>query len=224
MNKYPVRCFRERALPILRGVKNAFFLFCKRDWQGFITRLRIAVGQVDLRLSSLEDVGLPEERAHYYADSGGIALEKILRQLGISSGDAIVDFGCGKGGALISFARYPFAKITGVELSPELSAIARENLKKLGIDKVAVECCDASDFKELHDFNYFYFFDPFPCPVLKEVLGNIEDSIDQHPRKVTLIYLNPHCHAEVESSSVFCKVKELKHFEHQCYVYENALD
>jgi SAM-dependent methyltransferase len=210
-----------RIIPVFRGIRNAAVLLGKGDWQGFKTRLRIALGHIDLKLASLEEVNLSGERAHYYADSGGLELESILRAFDFTPEDEIVDFGCGKGGVLITLARYPFSKITGVEISPDLAAIARENLRKLELDRVEVRCCDAADFRDLDDYNYFYFFDPFPCAVMKEVIRNIENSINKHPRKVTLIYLNPNCHAEIEASSVLYKIRELEHFQHDCFIYTN---
>jgi len=207
---------KTRALT--RGVKNAAILLSQGKWQEFLVRLRISLGQVDLKHDSSETV---TDRTHYYADSGGLAFEKIMDRFPITSDDAIVDFGCGKGGILISLSRYPFAKIVGVEISPELGEIAKNNIRKLKIRNVEIECCDASNFRGLDEFNYFYFFDPFPCVVMKEVLDNIEESLNDNPRKVTIIYLNPNCHDLLDASGIFRKTQEIPHFEHKCFIYSN---
>jgi SAM-dependent methyltransferase len=213
---YP--CWRA-AMAITRGIKNALFLIWKHDWREFLIRLRISLGQIDLIHDPTESVS---ERTHYYADSGGIEFDKIMTNFHVSPGDAIVDFGCGKGGILISLSKYPFSKIAGVEISPELVEIAKNNVKKLKIKNVEIECCDASDFKELKEYNYFYFFDPFPCVVMKDVINNIEKSILENPRKITLIYLNPFCHDLIVSGAIFRKTNELPHFEHKCFIYSNV--
>lgn len=202
----------------MRGVRNGLMLLCKGDWQEFMVRLRISLGHVDLKDDPTEAVS---ERTHYYADSGGLAFDRIISHFNITSSDAIVDFGCGKGGILITLSKYPFSKITGVELAQELADIAGKNIKILKINNVSIECCDASEFKQLRAYNFFYFFDPFPCVVMKDVLSNIETSIDEEPRKVTIIYLNPNCHDLVESSDYFEKTEELPHFEHKCFVYSS---
>ena len=208
-------------MALTRGIKNALLLLWRRDWREFFIRLRISLGHVDLKHDSSETV---TDRTHYYADSGGLAFDKIMSNFTITPKDAIVDFGCGKGGILISLSKYPFGKITGVEIAPELVQIAESNIRKLKIRNVDVVCSDAAEFKELDEYNYFYFFDPFPCSVMQDVIANIEQSIQRKPRKVTIIYLNPLCHDLIESDTIFIKTKELPHFEHKCFIYENVND
>ena len=204
--------------PVLRGIKNAALLLGKGEWREFVVRLRISLGQVDLRHDLSETV---TDRTHYYADSSGLEFEKLLAHFTITPEDAIVDFGCGKGGILITLSKYPFAKIVGVEIDPELVAVARKNLEVLKIGNAEVVCCDAAAFDLLHEYNYFYFFDPFPAVVMRDVIGNIEQSLRQKPRKVTIIYLNPFCHDLFEASELLRKTWELPHFEHPCFIYSN---
>jgi len=202
----------------LRGIKNAFVLLCSGQWREFLIRLRISLGHVDLKDDPIETV---TDRTHCYADSGGLAFDKIMANFNITPHDAIVDFGCGKGGILISLSKYPFSRITGVEIAPELVEIAKTNIRKLNIKNVDIVCSDAAEFKELLDYNYFYFFDPFPCSVMQDVIDNIEKSILEQPRDVIIIYLNPTCHKLIEASSILTKTKEIPHFEHKCFIYEN---
>jgi len=211
---------RSNIKPRLRGIKNAITLLCKGEWHEFIIRLRISLGHIDLQHDPTETV---TERTHYYADSGGLEFDKIMANFKITTNDSIVDFGCGKGGILISLSKYPFCKIIGVEIAPDLVQIAKTNIEKLNIKNVAIENCDAAEFKQLDEYNYFYFFDPFPCNVMQDVIDNIEKSILEQPRKATIIYLNPLCHELIESGDIFTKTKELPHFEHKCFIYENVL-
>jgi len=146
----------------------------------------------------------------------------IMAHFNITPSDAIVDYGCGKGGILISLSKYPFSKITGVEISPDLVEIAKNNIRKLKMRNVEIECCDAAEFNQLNNYNYFYFFDPFPCNVMQDVIDNIEKSIHDEPRKITIIYLNPICHDLIESGNILKKTKELPHFEHKCFIYSNV--
>ena len=204
---------------LMRGIRNSVSLLWKGEWREFVIRLRIASGHIDLKHDPAQSVS---ERTHYYADSGGLAFDKILANFKITPNDAIVDFGCGKGGILISLSKYPFSKIAGVEISHELVEIAKKNIKKLNIKNVEIECCDASQFKPLREYNYFYFFNPFPCVVMSEVMINIENSIINNPRKVIIIYLNPSCHGLIESRGFFVKTNEISHFEHKCFIYSNV--
>lgn len=203
---------------LARGLKHVMLLIWRRQWRELRIRIRIALGHIDLDVDPTEAV---TERTHYYADSGGLAFDKIMSNFKISASDAIVDFGCGKGGVLISLSKYPFSRITGIEISPELVEIARSNISKLKIENIDVQCCDAAGFKQLAEYNYFYFFDPFPCIVMADVLSNIEQSLALKPRRVTIIYLNPFCHELIEKRQAFVKTEALDHFEHDCFIYTN---
>lgn len=202
-------------------ILNALSLLLHGEWREFMFRVRVHVCKIDLKNAYLDELNLPEERSHYYANSGGLHLEKVLRDLKITPRDAIVDFGSGKGGALITFSRYPFAKIAGVELSPELVAIAEKNLTKLNITNVTMTVCDAADFAALDEYNYFYFFSPFPAAVMSAVIRNISASLAHTPRKATIIYFNPEYHYAVVTDSPFVKISELNHHELNYYIYSN---
>lgn len=208
-------------MSLVTDAKNALLLLLRGKWREFFFRVRVHVQKIDLRNVYLDELNLPEDRSHYYANSGGIHLEKVLRDLKITPLDAIVDFGSGKGGALITFSRFPFAKITGVELSPVLVAIAEDNLKKLNISNITMKVSDAADFTDLDEYNYFYFFSPFPCSVMSAVMQNISSSLIMSPRKAVIIYFNPECHDAVVTDSPFVKVMEFHHHELGLFVYSN---
>ena len=212
----------RRPVPLLSDVKNALSYLLKGEWREFVFRVRVYLGQIDLKNVSTDVLGLSPDDSYEYNNSGGLHLEKVLDSLKITPQDSIVDFGSGKGGALITFSRYPFAKITGVELSPELVAIAKENLRKLKIRNIHMIVGDALDFTELEEYNYFYFFTPFPGHIMKAVIKNIESSVEKKPRKVTIIYFNPEFHDVVITGSSFKKIAEFDHYRLLYYIYSNA--
>lgn len=202
-------------------IKNAVALLARGEWGEFFFRLRVYLGEIDLKNVSTDDLNLSPARTHEYSNSGGLHLETVLRSLNITSRDTIVDLGSGKGGALITFAKYPFAKITGVELSPELAAIAEKNLKKLGITNVKTVVSDAADFTDLDMYNYFYFFNPFPRAVMNAVIQNITASLHKRPRKLIIIYFNPEFHDVIVTDSPFQKIQEFHHHRLSYYMYSN---
>jgi hypothetical protein len=208
-------------MSLTTDILNALTLLIHGEWREFMFRVRVHTRNIDLKNTYLDELNLPEDRCHYYANSGGLHLEKVLRALKITPLDAIVDFGSGKGGALITFSRYPFSKIAGVELSPKLVAIAEDNFKKLNIGNITMTVSDAADFTDLDEYNYFYFFSPFPCSVMSAVMRNICASLIARPRKTVIIYFNPECHAAVVTDSPFVKVLEFHHHELGYYVYSN---
>ena len=87
--------------------------------------------------------------------------------------DAIFDFGCGKGAALVSFLDYDFERVGGVEYEPRLYEICQANIEKLGLtnEKVQLWQGDAANLdRELDGYNWFYFFQPFDRVVFYLVL------------------------------------------------------
>lgn len=204
-------------------IKNALSLLYRGEWREFVIRLKVYLGQVDLKDAHLDELGLSEERSYYYAHSGGLHLEEVLRALNVTAQDSIVDFGSGKGGVLITLSKFKFLKVTGVEISPILVGIAKKNLKALKIRNVDIVECDASDFTDLERHNYFYFFNPFPCNVMKAVIDNISLSLLNKPRKVTLIYYNPECHDSIVTNSPFVKIKEFRRHGLSYYIYSNEV-
>jgi SAM-dependent methyltransferase len=107
-----------------------------------------------------------------------------------------VDLGAGKGRALLLASEYPFAKIVGVEFSPELVAIARENLRShTGATRhctnIEVHCLDVVDFAIPDGPVVFFLYNPFEEPVLARVVGRIQRSLVDDPRDAIVIYDTP---------------------------------
>jgi protein-L-isoaspartate O-methyltransferase len=211
-------------MPILTDVRNALAFLRRGEFREFLFRLRAYFSKIDIRYASVEQLGLSADRSHDYRHSGGTQLENVLNHLKITSGDAIVDFGSGKGGALITFAKYPFAKITGVELKHELVDIAEQNLRLLNISNVDMIVSDAAAFKDLDAYNFFYFYSPFPRSVMTAVMRNIQASLLNKPRRAQLIYCNPEFPDCVEHESSLHKTGEFYHHTLQLpiYVYSNT--
>jgi SAM-dependent methyltransferase len=200
-------------------LKNAATLLCQGKWREFLFRLRIYLFGVDLSNASNEELNIPAERGHEYANSGGRHLEVVLETLKITRGDAVLDYGSGKGGALMTLAKFPFSKITGIELSPDLVVIAQKNLKGIGAGRITMIVDDAVNLTDLEEFNYFYFFNPFPAAVMSAVIKNIAGSLARKPRKVILIYFNPEFHDSVVTNAPFIKVNEFHHHPLGYFIY-----
>ena len=160
-------------------------------WRHLPYQLSMKIQGVDLTCVSVKDLGLSEERSTYHSNSGGPYLEKLLDTLSLSQSDTVLDIGCGKGGAMLTLARYPFAQVHGVDISPERARIAQVNIRRLGIQNATVCCRDAADFVDLDPSTYFYMNNPFTALVLRPVLKNIMSSSKRRKRRVTLIYKNP---------------------------------
>jgi|SRR5580704_11004961 SAM-dependent methyltransferase len=107
-----------------------------------------------------------------------------------------IDVGSGKGRALLMASEFPFRRVLGVELLPELHHIAQENIKNYRSDsqqcsEIESWCGDARDFIFLEEPVVFYLFNPLPESGLLQFVTNLESSLRRNPRPIYLLYHNP---------------------------------
>jgi SAM-dependent methyltransferase len=89
-----------------------------------------------------------------------------------------IDIGCGKGKVLLAALALPFKRIIGIEFSPFLCQIARNNLASARLIRrrcaqIQVSCSDAVEYPIPNEPTIFFFYNPFTYDVMEIVLGNI---------------------------------------------------
>ena len=141
---------------------------------------------------SLKELGFDNEFYRGYAATDYRSFPKALDSLSIRSGkDVFLDFGSGLGRAVIMAATRPFRRAIGVEISPQLNARARENVRnalpRLECRDIEIVTSDATQFAIPGDVTVIYFFNPFCGDVLAKVLENIRDSLAKQPRSLRLM-------------------------------------
>lgn len=73
-------------------------------------------------------------------------LKLIARKLHLSPGQEVLDIGCGWGGMAIHLAKHHDVKVTGITLSEEQAALARQRVRDAGVaDKVTILLEDYRD-------------------------------------------------------------------------------
>ena len=110
-----------------------------------------------------------------------------------------IDIGSGKGRALLLAAEYPFRRIVGIELLPELNQIARENIAKLStshwqgksLEAIDATCGNAVDFDFPCEPLMVFLFNPLPEAELITLVKNLDGSLRKDPRLVYVVYVNP---------------------------------
>ena len=124
-----------------------------------------------------------------------------------------IDIGSGKGRALLLAAEYPFRRVIGVELLPELNAVAEENIRKfLDLDKekecreVQTRCGDATESSFPAGPLVVFLFNPLPEPGLKKIVENLRASLQQNPRPAYVIYASPLFENVIADSSEFTRI------------------
>jgi SAM-dependent methyltransferase len=107
-----------------------------------------------------------------------------------------VDLGSGKGRVLLMASDYPFRRIVGVELLPELDRVAQENIRQYKSPSqrcatIEAICADARGFEFPDDPLVLYLFNPLPEDGLMQVMESLSRSLEQNPREVWVVYHNP---------------------------------
>lgn len=159
---------------------------------------------------SVECMEKPAEDCLMYSPGIGYGLADVLDQFEIYDEDAVFDFGCGKGGALILFEKYGFKKYGGVEYDRQIYSVLNENFNILGLNKSRLINGDATRITtELDEYNYFFMYNPFMGETFSKVIKNIEMSWMRDKRKIILIYSGPYCHDEVVKNNYFVLTKKI---------------
>ena len=122
--------------------------------------------------------------------------ECVMESLPLRPGeDVFLDYGCGKGRAIVLAGMYSFLRVIGVEMSAELCQLARKNIQqaspKLACSNIEVHHVDAADYEVPADVTVIFFCKPFGEKTLAVVLDNIQRSLCEHPRNMTIVHAFP---------------------------------
>lgn len=143
------------------------------------------------------------------------ALSRILRKEDIGPNDVFVDLGAGKGRAVfLAAAHYPFKRVIGVELSEELSAVARANIAqvrhRLLCQDVELVTSDVLDYEIPEDVTVVFLYNPFRGQLFASVIEKLLASVDRRPRRMWVIYLYPTELEYVRSTGRFRVVRRVR--------------
>lgn len=162
--------------------------------------------------AKLEEFGLAAEGRMPYQVTNRSLVPLVFDNLGeVGSDDVFVDFGCGKGRMLLAAAMQPFRRVVGIDISPELCEVARDNIERnrerLRCKDVEVIAVDATEFAVPDDMTVAYLYNPFQGEVFQRVLANIVASLERHPRRVRIVYLLPAMQEAILETKRFRVVK-----------------
>lgn len=149
--------------------------------------------------------GAQLRRCHRYNASSEAMLVPAIERLGIDpAAFHFVDYGAGKGRAMMIALQLGFARVTGVELSGVLCGIARANLARFRAQNpdeaaVAVVEGDATTFRPEGPRLLVYFYNPFGAEIMTEVRRTLEAAGDAGAQALHVVYANPECGAVFEA-------------------------
>lgn len=163
-----------------------------------------------------DDVATLGASGPHLADANGYeavqfgVFRTILRTAAIDTSRYVfVDYGCGKGRALLLAAECGFESVVGVELAPALHTVAVRNVEAYrrrcpGSPRIDVCLGDAADLPLPPNNALLFFYNPFREAVCRKVLTNIERAYRQRPRNLVVAYRNP-VHAQVFDETEFLR-------------------
>jgi predicted RNA methylase len=211
----------------LRTIRKRGFLNTLRyAYYDFLFDLRYGTETVNVvELEGLKIESENKEHGVQYQPVTAYIFNQLFSQLNIDfENSTLVDFGCGKGRALILASHYGFKRIIGVEFSTELAEICKENLVKFRAksnpkSEFDVLCMDVAHYDIPPEANVLLFCNPFGEVVIKKVIDNIVESLKGSPRTVLIIYIHAYQTAFAESRYTKTISKEV-----DWEVYEMSLD
>lgn len=182
-----------------------------RQWEAHASRVQQQFDRdfhVDtagiVQLSDLAVVGQHRDLGHYYHGTDPQLFQQMLRQLPIRHADfTFVDYGSGKGKALLLASLWPFQAVVGVEFAQALHAVAVQNLASFVHPEQ--QCrqlqsihMDATRYELLATPLVVYFYNPFSEVVLARILDRLQASLATQPRDVWVCYMHPYAHAPLD--------------------------
>lgn len=143
------------------------------------------------------------------------AARRVVRSLPIGnySDYTFIDIGSGKGRMLLLASEFPFRKIVGVEMREDLHAQALENVRRFRQPNAKcsqIECIleDATRYDFPVGKLVVYLFNPFSADVLSQVLRRLDESAEQHPREIVLVYVYPEFGSQIKTMRNFQMIEE----------------
>ncbi|MEO6253989.1 MAG: class I SAM-dependent methyltransferase [Ferruginibacter sp.] len=146
-------------------------------------------------LQKLDELGVDITHATIYMPVSFLLLEEIFQQLSSAPRNHFLDIGSGKGRALCIAAHHGFRKVTGIDFSKDLCEIAKENLnltrQKMPALEFTVINNDAFYYEIPDSVDCIFMFNPFDDIIMSAVVNNIFESLQNNPRRLHIIYVNP---------------------------------
>ena len=124
-----------------------------------------------------------------------------------------IDFGSGKGRALLLASMFPFREIIGVEHSAVLTEVAKKNIQIFKDDLQACRnltavCHDATVYAIPPVKTVLFFNNPFDGDLMRLMVASVEKSLRDFPRSIYVVYSRPLCRDQWDRSPLFKVIKK----------------
>jgi hypothetical protein len=114
-----------------------------------------------------------------------------------------IDYGSGKGRALLFASSFPFKRIIGIEFAPELHAIAQKNILKYSSPEqkcksLEAHCMDFTEYSLPPEPSVLFFDRPSEAMPLAKALESVSKSLRERPRRIYVVFIAP-AYKEIEA-------------------------
>lgn len=173
---------------------------------GVTTEALIFLGELDP-----EAIGPSLAFATHYEPTPVADIDALLDAVPLApERTTLVDVGAGMGRVVLHAARRPFRQIVGVEISPALFEVAKENRDRFQGERrcrdIRLVRADAASFAFPRGDLVVYLYNPFRAPVLAPLLDRL--AADAR-RDVVLVYHTPVERAAIDAHPRFELVADL---------------
>ena len=187
-------------LPFKLVVEHTSLLNRRREYKDrrYDTKYGVDTGG-QIHLTELSIKSPNSEHGQRYEGSDPDVFDRMMKYLPISHKEfTFIDFGSGKGRALLLASDYPFKEIIGIEFSPQLHAVAERNIgvytnPERKCTMIQSICVDATTYRLPSGKLVLFMANPFNEPVMSRVLESLRQSLASESREVFIIYTNPQC-------------------------------
>ncbi|HEY0615518.1 MAG TPA: class I SAM-dependent methyltransferase [Candidatus Elarobacter sp.] len=175
---------------------------------GVTTEALVFLGELDP-----DAIGPSLEYATHYEPAPVAHAEALLDASPLPPERAtFVDLGAGMGRVVLLAARRPYRAVIGVEISPALVEIARENLAgardaQRTVRDVKIVRADAAEYAFPRGDLVVFLYNPFRAPILEDVLVNLRGSGED--REIAILYHTPLERDAIDATGAFDLVRDL---------------
>ena len=139
--------------------------------------------------------GSREDGVQYQAAAPRVVRALLDRLPAAARDGTFVDYGCGKGRALLLAGESGFRHLVGIEFAPGLAAVCRRNLRRsrvlpAGVSSTVMEI-DAAAHVPPEGTLVAFLYNPFHGATLSQVVERLRLRAARHPSDLWVVYVNP---------------------------------
>lgn len=154
--------------------------------------------------------GVPAEQITFYGGSQPSIVRTVLASLPEPARYAFVDIGCGKGRPLVVASEFPFRRVVGVELAPQLAQLARMNAARMaarhpGRRPIEIEVGNATKVLPPADRVVYFLYNPFGLSLVRALVEHVERQLQHGLEHVFFVCYNPVHAAVLDQSPHFAR-------------------